>query len=172
MREPAGTEPVSTEQPLGAADLISRDRVTVGRTATDATELLRSLAGELEAAGIVKPSYADAVIERETRFPTGLPTEVLRVAIPHCDVQHVERSAFLVTRLAEPVTFREMGTNDGHVDVELVVMMAIADGAAQLGALQALMGIFTDAAFMTRLRDAADADALHDILHERLAAAS
>jgi mannitol/fructose-specific phosphotransferase system IIA component (Ntr-type) len=61
-----------------------------------------------------------------------------------------------------------MGTNDGYVDVDLVVMMAIADGKAQLGALQVLMDVFTDSAFMTELQDATDANTLHDLLHSRL----
>jgi PTS system galactitol-specific IIA component len=156
------------ERPLQAVDLIDRDRVTVGRVAEDAVGLLVELAGELESAGIVKSSFADAVVAREEVFPTGLPTEVMHVAIPHCDVQHVNRSAFLVTKLERPVRFREMGTNDGYVDVDLVVMMAIADGKAQLGALQVLMDVFTDSAFMTELQDATDANTLHDLLHSRL----
>jgi mannitol/fructose-specific phosphotransferase system IIA component (Ntr-type) len=47
-------------------------------------------------------------------------------------------------------------------------MMAIADGKAQLGALQVLMDVFTDSAFMTELQDATDANTLHDLLHSRL----
>jgi PTS system galactitol-specific IIA component len=46
-------------------------------------ELLQKVASELERKKYVKKSNKDAIISREAQYPTGLPTDVLKVAIPH-----------------------------------------------------------------------------------------
>jgi PTS system galactitol-specific IIA component len=138
--------------------------VRVGVSAPDATTLLSTMADELAAAGHVKASFKAALLAREERFPTGLPTQVMPVAIPHTDVEHVHRSFISVARLTDPVTFHEMGANARTVDVRLVCVLAIADKSSQLGTLQALIGMFSDQSVMERLRDAPDDAALYDVV--------
>jgi galactitol PTS system EIIA component len=142
--------------------------VRTGVVATDATALLSAMADDLQAAGIVKESFKDALLAREETFPTGLPTMVMPVAIPHTDVEHVERSFISVARLAEPVAFHEMGANDRTVEARLVCMLAIADKSSQLGTLQALIGMFSDQAVMERLRDAPDDATLYDVVLDHI----
>jgi len=136
--------------------------------AADATSLLSAMADDLHAAGIVKDSFKSALLAREEKFPTGLPTQVMQVAIPHTDVEHVERSFISVARLAQPVAFHEMGANARTVDVRLVCMLAVADKSSQVGTLQALIGMFSDRAVMERLRDAPDDRALYDVVIEQV----
>jgi galactitol PTS system EIIA component len=142
--------------------------VRIDVAAADATSLLSTMADELHAAGIVKETFKDALLAREETFPTGLPTRVMQVAIPHTDVEHVERSFISVARLAEPVAFHEMGANARTVDVRLVCMLAVADKSSQVGTLQALIGMFSDQAVMERLRDAPDDRALYDVVIEQV----
>src|SRR5690606_19615817 len=101
--------------------------VRVDVTAPDRDALLSSMADDLAAAGYVKDSFKAALLAREERFPTGLPTQGLRVAIPHTDVEHVNSSFISIARLASPIAFHEMGANARTVDVDLVFMLAIAD---------------------------------------------
>lgn len=141
--------------------------VRVDVAATDRTALLSAMADDLAAAGHVKESFKDALLAREERFPTGLPTQVMPVAIPHTDVEHVNRSFISVARLSAPVPFQEMGANARTVEVRLVCMLAIADKTSQLGTLQALIGMFSDQSVMERLRDAPDDQALYDaVIHQ------
>lgn len=139
--------------------------------AADRESLLRSISAQLQDAGFVKDSFADALLAREAVYPTGLPTAVMRVAIPHTDVEHVAAPAIAVARLASPVEFGEMGRNDGSVDVELVIVLAVADKSAQLGLLQALIGMFSDGELMTSLRDAPTAHDLFNLINDRVAPA-
>ncbi len=88
------------------------------------------MADGLHAAGHVRASYKEALLAREERFPTGLPTQVMAVAIPHTDVEHVERSFISVARLAEPVAFHEMGAN-ATVDVQAGHQLATPTGPSQ-----------------------------------------
>ncbi len=144
---------------------------TVGVEADDRESLLRSIAAQLHDAGLVKDTFADALLAREAVYPTGLPTAVIRVAIPHTDVEHVIAPAIAVARLAQPVAFGEMGRSDGQVDAELVIVLAVADKSAQLGLLQALIGMFSDTELMTSLRDASTAHDLFTLINDRVASA-
>jgi PTS system galactitol-specific IIA component len=143
----------------------------VGVEAVDREALLRSMSAQLLDAGLVKDTFAEALLAREAVYPTGLPTAVMRVAIPHTDVEHVVAPAIAVARLASPVEFGEMGRSDGAVDVELVIVLAVADKSAQLGLLQALIGMFSDAELMTALRDADTAHDLFTLINDRVAPA-
>jgi PTS system galactitol-specific IIA component len=139
--------------------------------AADREALLRSMSAQLLDAGLVKDTFADALLAREAVYPTGLPTAVMRVAIPHTDVEHVVAPAIAVARLAAPLEFGEMGKSDGAVDVELVIVLAVADKTAQLGLLQALIGMFSDTELMTSLRDAPTAHDLFTVINDRVAPA-
>ncbi|MBM9464668.1 PTS sugar transporter subunit IIA [Aeromicrobium sp. YIM 150415] len=148
---------------MNATRLLHPDFVRTGVVASSATDLLRSMAEELRERGTVKDSFADALLAREEKFPTGLPTAPIGVAIPHTDVEHVNESFVSVARLGRPVAFHQMGANEQTVEVSLVVMLALADSAAQLPMLQSLIGMFSDAATMNALVEAEGSRELHDV---------
>jgi PTS system galactitol-specific IIA component len=75
--------------------------------------------------GLVDNSYTQAVLERETIFPTGLQARVTGVAIPHTDTAHVLKPAIAIATLAHPIPFQMMGAPDKEVMVEIVIMLAV-----------------------------------------------
>lgn len=111
--------------------------------AADAEQTLRELSGLVVVQGFGAPTLPDAVVARERAFPTGLPTAVPS-AIPHTDPRHVLRPGFAVATLTPPVTFRQMGSPDETVDAELVVLLCVTDGAAQIDALQQVLARLRD----------------------------
>ncbi len=151
-----------------SASLLTEDCVRVGVHATDRTDLLARLSADLIAAGIARPTFTQALLDREARYPTGLPTRAIAVAIPHCDVEHVIRSAISVTRLAEPIPFHEMGANDRTVQVSLVIVMALSDKTSQLTTLQSLIGMLSDEARLNDMKNAPDAHHLFSIINEQI----
>ncbi|MDF2635000.1 MAG: putative IIA-like nitrogen-regulatory protein PtsN [Pelosinus sp.] len=110
----------------------------------NSSDILNYMAKNLYNKGFVKVSYADAVIAREKKFATGLPTEGYGVAIPHTDIEHVNQSAISVGILKNPVDFGIMGEETEKTPVKLVFMLAMHDSHSQLKMLQSLMGIFQD----------------------------
>ena len=54
-------------------------------TGTERDDVLTEMADFLASMGMVKPTYAKAVIDRENIYPTGICTEPYPVAIPHCE---------------------------------------------------------------------------------------
>lgn len=111
---------------------------------TDFASLARVVAARLEASGCVRPSWCEAVVRREERFPTGLPLEP-PVAIPHADGEHTVKDGFVLARLAEPLAFGAMGDADATpLDVRLAVFIAAGAGTSQVEALEKLLGVLGD----------------------------
>lgn len=110
----------------------------------NSSEILKRMAVNLYHQGFVKESYVAAVIAREKKFATGLPTNGCGVAIPHTDIEHVNQSAISVGILKDPVAFGVMGEESEKIPVKLVFMLAMHDSHSQLKMLQRLMGIFQD----------------------------
>ncbi|WP_017471571.1 PTS sugar transporter subunit IIA [Amphibacillus jilinensis] len=98
--------------------------------------------------GAVRASYIDAVLDREKRYATGLPTKGHAVAIPHTDIIHVKHKALALGVLKEPVEFGIMGEDSKSTPVSIIFMLAMDEEHSQLTLLQNLMGIFQDEAVL------------------------
>lgn len=121
------------------AELLNEATVVTGLACPTAEGAIRALAALLVADGCATPEFADDVWAREQVYPTGLPTEPVKVALPHADPDHVVRTAVAVAVLAQPVVFGEMGT-DGSVTlpVEILFMLAIKEREKQVELLRAV----------------------------------
>lgn len=125
--------------------------------AADWEEALTRLAGAAVAAGHGRPSLVGAVVERERKYPTGLPTAV-PAAIPHTDAVHVLRAGLGVATLREPVEFGQMGTAGVTLPVRFVVMLFVTEPAEQVDALQQVLERLRDAAGVQALLEHTDHD--------------
>lgn len=112
--------------------------------------------------GKVKPTFYDAVLERERDYPTGLALEKWNAAIPHVVPAHVEHSALGIAVLDTPVAFRRMDDDDAEVQVKVIFNIALDRNGKQLDILQQIMGIVSDPQVMGRL---AAADTPQDVLN-------
>ena len=146
----------------------SEDLVLMEVDAKDKFDLLRQAAQCLQTHGYVKESYADAVIEREKVFATGLPTVMGGVAIPHTDVEHVNTPAVCIARLRNPVDFVIMGDDTETVSVDCIFMLAMKEAHAQLTLLQNLMGILQDADALKLVKQGMSAKEICSFVKNRL----
>jgi len=113
--------------------------------ASSAEEVIRQLAARLQEGGFVRPSFAEAVLERERTNPTGLPLAGdLHVAIPHADVEHVIAPALAIATLKRPVAFRNMVNPEEVVPVSVVIVMALDEPHGQVEMLRRLAELFQD----------------------------
>jgi PTS system galactitol-specific IIA component len=144
-----------------------------GLEAADAAAAVRRLATLLVEAGHVDERYGAVVVERESAFPTGLPTDP-PVALPHADPDHVLRSALVVGIFRTPVAFHEMGSPDNTLQVRIVFLLAVKEKEEAAALLRELVLAFRDHARLTRLQHAeTDEEAravLNDLLHEEAGA--
>lgn len=119
-------------------------------------DVLRTMAKNLEEKGLVKESFTDAIIAREQEYATGLPTMGVSVAIPHTDIEHVNKKTISVAVLKEPVDFGVMGDPTETTPVKLVFMLAMDETDSQLSLLTKLMQIFQDETILLKLANAKD----------------
>lgn len=145
-------------------NLLQEELIFLDVTADDQIDLLKKMSQKLFEHGYVKESFTAGITQREKKFPTGLDTGTVKVALPHTDAKHVIKPAILVASLKQPVDFMAMGTNDQRVPVSLIFMLAIAEPKAQLATLSKLMGIFTEHELLTELHGANSAPEIYQKL--------
>lgn len=127
-------------------------------------ELLHSVAARLYAAGVVNEGYADALVKRETSYPTGLPIGSVNLALPHTYPQYIREHAVAVAVPAHPVSFRSMEDADETVMVSLLVCPLLEKMDENIKLLPSLMKFFANEQTIAELAAAGSADAIYNRL--------
>ncbi len=140
--------------------LLDERLVLTNMRARDAEEAIRALSSLLHQRGLVDDGFAQAVIDREKEYPTGLATQDVEIALPHTEAKHVRRSQLAIGVLQDPVTFAKMGTPGETVEAKEVFLLAIGEPHSQVQALQQLATLFQDGATLKRIALAKDAQAV------------
>ena len=131
-------------------------------------DVLRAMARNLEEKGLVKSTFEEAIIAREAEYATGLPTNGVSVAIPHTDIEHVNKKAISLAVLKDTVEFGIMGDPEETTPVKLVFMLAMDETDSQLGLLTKLMQVFQDEEVLQFLASEKDKTKLTELLVSKL----
>ena len=119
------------------SELLDREAIAVGLEVESAEEAIRHLAARLQGLGRVRTGYAEAVVAREKKYPTGLPLgHDINVAVPHTDPEYVIAPAIALATLMRPVEFANMEDGDDRIAVGIVFMLALNDKDRQIDMLQ------------------------------------
>lgn len=134
----------------------------------DKAEALKMLANLFFEKGFTKESYYQAVLAREKKYPTGLPTETVGIAIPHTDPIHVNRPGIAVSVLKDTIKFGMMGNPEEEVDVKVLFMLAIKEPNMQIELLQNLTELFSDSILMNTIIACNEPEEIVAILQQNL----
>ena len=138
-------------------DYLSESNILLGLEAETNSDVIRQLGKTLLEAGFVKDSYIEAVIAREQSLPTGLPLDgEVNVAIPHTDIEHVNKSAVAMASLANPVVFQNMVDPTEPVEIRIVFLLALEEPHAQIEMLQEVAGAVQDPVLLKSLLSATE----------------
>lgn len=129
---------------------------------------LKVMAERLYSLGYVKESYIQAIQDREANYPSGLPMEDLKIAIPHTDAVHVNQSVICFARLPENVEFSVMGDPDQKIPVRLISMFALKEKKKIGDLLETLITTYQDNDVLKALLDANDESEIYKILHDNV----
>lgn len=151
-------------EPVLHDDLIFMDYPAKARE-----ELLTELVAVLRSKGYVKDSFQEALLTRERKYPTGLNTPGVPLAMPHAEAEHVVKPAILVARLSEAVVFKEMGNSGKDVMAKFVFMLAVSDPSGHLAMLSKFMSIFSQGEKLKALYAIEDKKTLREELEKVLA---
>ncbi len=148
---------------------LDRDLIRIGVDVEKQNEVIEMLGMLMEEKQLVKPTYVQAVLDREKIYPTGLPTRGISVAIPHTDSSHVKKSAIGLAVLHQPVGFSLMG-GDGseQIDAQIVFLLAISDSKAQIELLKKLMRLFQNDEVLSKIVAAEEVEVIYEYLDEAL----
>lgn len=142
------------------------DTIELNLEPSSRDDLLVALGNKLHEHDFVKKSYVDAVLQRESVHPTGLPSPLpdFAIAIPHTDPEHVLRSRIAVATVKEPVPFSMMGSPDVTMPVRIVFMLAIQDPKKQPEVLRNLVKLIKDERLLDDIRNATEKAQVHALL--------
>ena len=129
-------------------------------------EALKLLADQFVETGVAKDTFYQGLITREADFPTGLSLENMCVAIPHTDVEHVNRTQVGFMSLDNPVEFIEMGTEDKQIPVRMMFMLALKEAHQQLEMLTKLMDVFQNNELMEKFTKVDNFDDFYELIKE------
>ncbi|MGI6229868.1 MAG: PTS sugar transporter subunit IIA [Tractidigestivibacter sp.] len=124
----------------------------------------RRIASVLTEQGYAKDSYAQAIVDREKNFPTALDMGGYNVAIPHCDVENVNKAAFCMAVLAHPVAWHKMDEPDETCPVSVVVMLALTEAHAHLEMLQKVIAFVQDQELVGKVVASKSADEIYALV--------
>ena len=144
--------------------MLDKNLVMTDLSFESAEQAIRFGAQQMLQCGYVKEGYADAVVEREKEFPTGLPTQPCGVAIPHTNSSLANTNALCFMKLKKAVRFRQMGDDEAFVEARCIVLLAVAGGEGHMDLLAGLMELFSDEALLAEILRAATADEIAAIL--------
>lgn len=147
---------------------IHEDNIVVNMEAGDRVEVIRRLGGLLFQHGYVKETYVQAVLDREVVFPTGLQTNLLGMAIPHTDTEHVIKPALAIATLANPVIFQAMGSPETEIPVTIVMMLAISDPKAVIPVLRSVLFILEKNEALEALTQATNVLEIKEVMQDHI----
>lgn len=104
-------------------------------------DVLKELSNAAVKAGYAKQGFGEAIIEREMKYPTGLHTPGIEVAVPHADAEWTILPSLTIGNLASPVMFEPMGGEGGEVNAELIFMLTIKDPSEHVDFLRAFSSL-------------------------------
>ena len=145
-------------------DIIKKDCIIGKIDVSSKEEALEIMAKKLFSLGYVKESFVRAIQDREVNYPSGLPMEDLKIAIPHTDAEHVNQSVICFARLTNPVEFSVMGEPSIKIPVKLISMFALKEKKKIGDLLETLITTYQDNYVLHALDDARNDDEIFQIL--------
>lgn len=127
-------------------------------------EVFEFIQKELYEKGFVKETYAEALEKREQGNPTGLATVPYGIAIPHTDVEYVNKPCIIMIRLKESVSFEQMGGLGEAVDAQFIFGLVFTDGKKQVELLAGIIALAQNEEDIETLHCSDDKEAILSII--------
>ncbi len=142
---------------------IDEELILLNLKADDSAGVITQMGERVFKAGLVTGDFIEAVVRREQKYPTALPTKI-PVALCHTDAEYLLGSFIGAATLAEPVPFREMGNPEHTQPVEIVLLLGIAVKWEHMDVLKLVLKLIQDEAAMQSIRAAESAADIKKIL--------
>jgi galactitol PTS system EIIA component len=142
----------------GVVLLLKTNLIRMDCEAETKEDVIQALVNLLVQYDIVENEYYNDVIEREKEFPTGLPTNKVKVAIPHANPKHILQSGMAIAVLKKPVMFHNLEKPEELLPVSLVFLLANKENSEQIKGLEMLMNCFSEDEVLEKIANSKKAD--------------
>ncbi|SYW05537.1 Phosphoenolpyruvate-dependent sugar phosphotransferase system, EIIA 2 [Oenococcus oeni] len=122
-------------------NLIDGIDIFINKQYSDTREYFDDMYRYLFAEGKVNEQFLENIIKREKKYPTGLDTGVIKVAIPHTDFSNSNVTQLVVTTFKKPVKFKRMDDSDKSIPINIAIMILFNSAEKQPEMLQYIMNI-------------------------------
>jgi len=146
--------------------IINAENIILDLEGNHYSEVLKIMTDLMVENGTVEASYYHSVIEREKEFPTGLPTEGIKVAIPHADSSAVLKTGVVVGIMKRPVIFQNMTDYEENVPVEIIFLIANQNREKQPQFLKAFMQIFSNPVLLKKIKNAESKENIVELMNK------
>lgn len=133
----------------------------------DFSKVVKKVSAKLLDLDMVEVSYLEAVLQRESNYPTGLITQELNIGIPHTDPEHVKSPFVYIVRLKDSIKMKQMGDSQ-LMDVSNLFFLGITNPADQVQLLQLIMSLFMDAEFVRKFESSNTEEEAYDLFSTKL----
>ncbi len=132
---------------------IDEEIIILNLKAADSADVISQMGELVLKAGLVREGFIQAVLRREQKYPTALPTRI-PVALCHTDAEYLLGSFIGVATLAESVPFREMGNPARSQPVEIVFLLGITEKGEHMDVLKSVLKLIQDEPVLRTIREA------------------
>lgn len=157
-----------TPIPMKFSDFVHRECIFDNLEVSSRNEALTVMGQYLVDSGYCHDSFVNAILERERRYPSGLPMPGHKIAIPHTDARHVRSSVILFARLKDPVPFFAMGSPRERILVQMISMLALKERKRIGDMLETLIVVFQHNAVLDAILNATDGVEIYSLLREAI----
>jgi len=113
----------------------------------DFLEVAKEVEQKLKSLDLIEDTYLEALVKRESTYPTGLITQFLNIALPHTDPEHIKKPFVFGVKLKQPITVKQMGDGQDML-VENMFFLGIKNPSEQVKLLQLIMNLFMNETFV------------------------
>ena len=126
--------------------------------------VLEFLADSLYKEGFIKEGFKEAIIKREEEYPTAIPAEGPKIAIPHADHKLVKKAAIAIGILKNSIDFHSMEEPENIIPVKIVIMLALDEPHGHIEMLQKIVTLIKNQKAKQAILKASSKEKIYEIL--------
>lgn len=143
------------------------ENIYVNQTFSNQQEFFETITNKLKEKGLIKDGYYEAINSRENKYPTGLDSGLLKVAIPHTDYEYSNTTDLIVTTLEKPIIFNAMDNPDLEIEVDIIILILFDNPEKQLELLTNIMKIIQNQELLKEISNATTSQEVYQLLTKK-----
>lgn len=144
-------------------NMVIPDLVNIHLDGKNQKELFQNVGEDLYRKNYVTEGYLEGIIDREAKYPTGLATQSLNIALPHSDPEYIKEPFIYIARNNRPIQMLQMGDNT-ELKCNYFFFLGIKEPNKQVGLLSKLMELFMDENFIKSLKSIDDEKDMYELI--------